>query len=189
MKKILPGGPVGLRPALLLAGLLAVAMPPAPCLGDSGQPPHNLFKVDAARTGYLPEGPQPPLKLSWKFKTREDRIKIEAYPSVDDGLSAATIHRGVVYVGGHDGWIYAIDAKDGTKIWDFQTMDHVMTTPTLHDGVVFAGSMDGFLYAIDAKDGSLVWKFESGYKLWNRLPYGGVRCSPIILDGKIIFGG
>jgi outer membrane protein assembly factor BamB len=55
--------------------------------------------------------------------------------------------------------------------------------------VLFVGSMDGFFYALDAADGSLVWKFESGYKLWNRLPYGGVRATPIIVDGKIIFGG
>ena len=67
--------------------------------------------------------------------------------------------------------------------------DHVMTTPTFHDGVLFVGSMDGFFYALDAADGSLVWKFESGYKPWNRLPYGGVRATPIIVDGKIIFGG
>jgi outer membrane protein assembly factor BamB len=171
----------------LLCAFLAGGISPA--AADATQPPHYLFKVDPARTGFLPEGPQPPLELRWKFQTREDRMKIEAYPSVDDGLSAATVHDGVVYVGGHDGWIYAIDAEKGKKIWDFRTKGHVMTTPTLHDGVLFAGSMDGFFYAINADDGTLAWKFESGYKLWNRLQYGGVRCSPIILEGKIIFGG
>lgn len=175
--------------SLILLLLPALMAPTSSSRADSGQPPHTLFKVDAARTGYLPEGPQPPLELLWKFKTREDRIRIEAYPSVDDGLSAATVHQGVVYVGGHDGWVYAIDAEKGTKLWDFQTLGHVMTTPTLHDGVVFVGSMDGFFYALNAADGSLAWKFESGYKLWNRLQYGGVRCTPIIVDGKIIFGG
>jgi outer membrane protein assembly factor BamB len=162
---------------------------PSAAAPDPSCPPHILFKVDPARTGYLAEGPQPPLELRWKFKTREDRMKIEAYPSVDDGLSAATIHEGVVYVGGHDNWVYAIDAGKGEKLWEFQTSDNVMTTPTLHDGVLFVGSMDGFFYAIDAANGSLVWKFESGYKLWNRIPYGGVRATPIIVDGKIIFGG
>jgi len=173
---------------VLVALALSAGFSPA-AAPDPSCPPHHLFKIDPARTGYLPEGPQPPLELRWKFQTREDQIKIEAYPSVDDGLSAATIHEGVVYVGGHDNWVYAIDAKKGEKIWEFHTSDNVMTTPTLHDGVLFVGSMDGFFYAIDAADGSLVWKFESGYKLWNRLPYGGVRATPIIVDGKVIFGG
>lgn len=174
---------------LVLSVLVLASSPPCDAAKNPSCPPHLLFKVDPARTGYLAEGPQPPLKLRWKFRIREDRMKIEAYPSVDDGLSAATIHEGVVYVGGHDNWIYALDAEKGEKIWEFETGDNVMTTPTLHDGVLFAGSMDGFFYAIDAADGSLVWKFESGYKLWNRLPYGGVRATPIIVDGKVIFGG
>lgn len=162
---------------------------PARAASASDQPAHVLFKVDPARTGFLPSGPQPPLELLWKFKTREDKSKIETYPTVDDGLSPAIVAGGVVYAGGHDGWVYAIEARTGKKLWDFRTRDHVMATPTLHDGRLYVGSMDGFLYALDPKKGSVLWQYESGYKLWNNLNYGGIRASPIVVDGKIIFGG
>ena len=178
--------------AAVLAGLAAgSARAPSADAAPSSQdgPSHTLFKVDPARTGHLPDGPQPPLQLLWKFKTREDASKIEKYPTVDDGLSPAVVASGVVYVGGHDGWVYAIDARSGRKLWDFRTRDHVMTTPTLHDGRLYVGSMDGFVYALDARSGAVLWQYESGYKLWNNLNYGGVRASPVILGGNLIFGG
>lgn len=162
---------------------------PGAARGAQDQPSHALFKVDAARTGYLPQGPQPPLTLRWKFQTARDERQIESYPTVDDGLSPAIVANGVVYVGGHDGRVYAIDARRGSKLWEFRTKDHVMSTPILHDGRLFVGSMDGFYYALDPRAGTVLWKYESGYKPWNGIRYGGVRATPIILDGKIVFGG
>lgn len=172
-----------------LAGLFALASPaPHAAQAAGDQPSHALFKVDAARTGYLPSGPQPPLTLLWKFKTRKDESQIEAYPSVDDGLSPAIVAGEVVYVGGHDGSVYALDARTGRRRWEFRTHDHVMSTPTLHEGRLFVGSMDGFYYALDAGTGTLLWKTESGYKTWNGIRYGGIRATPIITGGRIIFG-
>jgi outer membrane protein assembly factor BamB len=48
--------------------------------------------------------------------------------------------------------------------------------------------MDGFYYALDAGTGTLLWKTESGYKTWNGIRYGGIRATPIITGGRIIFG-
>lgn len=180
------------RPAIVVGAALALAAAlsaPPPAAADPGGPTSSLFKVDAARTGHLPEGPQPPLELRWKFKTRKGKAEIERYPTVDDGLSPAIVSGGRVYVGGHDGWVYAVDARSGEKLWEFQTRDHVMTTPTLHEGRLYVGSMDGFLYALDAASGALLWKYESGYKIWNGLPYGGIRATPIVVGGKLVFGG
>jgi len=171
--------------AAIVAALCAGAAPAA----WAGDAPVGCFKADDSRTGYLPSGPQPPLRLKWKFQSAETGDKIESYPSVDDGFSPALIHQGVVYVGGHDGRIYAIDARDGRKIWEFRTSDHVMPAPTLHDGLLFVGSMDGFFYALDAKTGAVAWKYESGYKIWNGTKYGGVRATPVITGGKVVFGG
>ena len=149
----------------------------------------STFKVCQSRTGYLPEGPQPPLELRWKFQSRESRHDIEGFPSVDDGFSPASVHDGVVYAGGHDGWIYAIDAKTGKKIWDYKTGDHVMTTPQYHGGRIYAGSMDGYFRALDAADGSLVWQTKFGARRWNLLLYSGMRATPVFHDGKIFMGG
>ncbi len=175
--------------AALLLGASLLVCPASTAAAEAPRSSPVLFKVDEARTGYLAEGPQPPLTLLWKFQTREGGGQIESYPTVDDGLSAASVAAGVVYVGGHDGWVYAIDARSGRKIWDFKTGGHVMSTPVLHDGRIYVGSMDGFFYALDAAKGTPVWKYESGYKLWNGLNYGGVRATPIVVGGKIFFGG
>jgi len=149
----------------------------------------STFKVCQERTGYLPEGPQPPLRLRWKFQSRETKHDIERFPSVDDGFSPASVHDGVVYAGGHDGWIYAVDAKTGKKIWEHKTGDHVMTTPQFRGGRVYAGSMDGYFRALDASDGSLIWQVKFGARMWNGLRYSGMRATPIFYEGKIFMGG
>jgi len=171
--------------AAMVVVLCAVAAPGA----RADEAPAVSFKADDARTAYLASGPQPPLKLRWKFQSAETSAKIESYPSVDDGFSPALVHRGVVYVGAHDGRIYAIDARSGRQLWQFRTRDHVMPAPTLHDGLLFVGSMDGFFYALDAGTGAVAWKYESGYKIWNGTKYGGVRATPVITGGQVVFGG
>ena len=173
-----------------LAALFLVFSASSPVrAADSEEPALSTFKVCQERTGYLPEGPQPPLKLRWKFQSRETKSRIESFPSVDDGFSPASVHDGVVYAGGHDGWIYAIDAATGKKIWDYKTGGHVMTTPQYHEGRIFAGSMDGYFRALDARDGSLVWETKFGSRRWNLLLYSGMRATPVIHDGKIFMGG
>ena len=175
--------------ALLLSCAAApCAPPPAAAAGD---PAICTFKVDQARTGYLPDGPRPPLKLRWKFQSRETAADIEKFFSfsVDDGFSPASVHDGVVYAGGHDGWIYAIDAKTGKKIWDHKTGGHIMTTPQYRDGRVYTGSMDGYFRVLDARDGSLVWQVKFGARNWNGLRYSGMRATPVLVDDKIFMGG
>ncbi len=176
------------RAALAIALLSSL---PAPAAEGSkpAEQDFSTFKVCQERTGYLPEGPRPPLRLRWKFQSRETKHDIERFPSVDDGFSPASVHGGVVYAGGHDGWIYAIDAKTGGKIWEHKTGDHVMTTPQYRGGRVYAGSMDGYFRALDASDGSLVWQVKFGARMWNGLRYSGMRATPVFHDGKIFMGG
>lgn len=169
---------------MALAGALALA-------GLSGAAEGDLpvFRQNLERTGRAASGPEPPLELRWKFKTRRGVMEIESFPSVDDGLSPASVHGGVVYVGGHDGFVYALRAATGEKLWEFQTQGRVNSTPTVEAGRVFVGSMDNHFYALRAEDGRLEWKFESGVKLFRQITYGGVRSSPAVREGTVFFGG
>ena len=170
-----------------LAGALLV--PGAAPAGAAADAALNTFKVDQGRTGFLAQGPRPPLRLRWKFASRETRAQIESFATTDDGFSTASVHAGVVYAGGHDGWIYAIDAKSGRLLWEYKTGGHVMTTPRYRDGRVYAGSMDGHFRALNAHDGKLVWQVQFGARMWNGLRYSGMRATPLFHEGKIFLGG
>jgi outer membrane protein assembly factor BamB len=148
-----------------------------------------MFRLNPARTGYVPAGPEPPLALRWKFKSRRGVNEIESFPAVDDGFSSVSVVAGVVYVGGHDGWVYALDRSSGEKKWEFATRGRVNSTPTYHEGFLYVGSMDNFIYALRAEDGNLVWKFESGLKMFRHVSYGGVRASTVHREGVVYIGG
>jgi len=164
------------------AGVVSRAVPDE----AGGQP---LYRANPARTGYVERGPEPPLVLRWKFKTRRGVDEIESFPAVDDGLSGASADKGVVYVGGHDGWVYALDAKTGRKRWEFATKGHVNSTPTPSGNRLFVGSMDKNVYALRLADGKPAWKFRTGERTFRNLNYGGVRSSPVIRDGAVYIGG
>jgi outer membrane protein assembly factor BamB len=190
LSRVIPPAAVG---ALTLAAAVALAVAaraaagsPAPPADGAAQP---LFRANPARTGFVAEGPEPPLELRWKFKTREGATEIESFPAVDDGLSGATALGGVVYVGAHDGRVYALDARTGRVRWEFATRGHVNSTPTPADGLLFVGSMDKHVYALRLADGSLAWKFVTGEKTFRQMSYGGVRASPVVRDGTVYVGG
>lgn len=180
--KVLDNAPRQIKTGLLLIGLLCFSVP-------AGAADQTMFRGDYHRSGFVAEGPQPPLALKWKFQTRHGLREIEAFPAVDDGLSPASVHGGVVYVGGHDGYVYALAAASGKLLWEYATAGRVVSTPTYHDGVIFVGSMDNYLYALDAADGSRLWRYKSGIRQFRTISYRGIRSSPVIRDGVVYVGG
>ena len=63
-----------------------------------------------------------------------------------DGSSPA-VANGVVYSGGGDPYLYALDAETGAVLWRGQTMGQpVAGSPVVADGVVYIESNDGHLY-------------------------------------------
>jgi len=55
---------------------------------------------------------------------------------------------GVVYIGGYDGYVHALDAATGEERWRFQAGRYIFSSPAVVDGVVYVGSMDNYVYAI-----------------------------------------
>lgn len=108
----------------------------------------SMLGGDAARTGVHP-GPEVEelSRVRWRFKTGR------AAPT-----SPAVIG-GVVYAGGLDGHLYALDAKTGSELWRFDTGGDVDSSPAVADGVVYVGTDEGHLYALDAETGSKLWRF------------------------------
>lgn len=113
------------------------------------------------------------------------------------GISAPALSydEKVVYVGvgvgvgdgQPEGYLYAINAADGTKLWSFKAggimscVQSFKNTISSGDKVVYAGNSDSNLYAINAVDGT---------KLWN-ITTGGGNVGRLVLsnDGKVAYVG
>ena len=108
-----------------------------------------MFRGDAAHDGaYRGDGPRQLHRVKWKFPTG-DRI-----------VSSPVYQDGVIYFGGDDGNVYAVDAADGRQLWKRRTGGPVPSTPAIAGNIVYVGSYDGKFYALDAKTGQTQWKFS-----------------------------
>ena len=95
-----------------------------------------------------------------------------------------------VYVGCLDGYVYALDTRDGRKKWEFPTGGFPWSSPVVSDGLVFIGTVgggnrlhrppgtvaNGKVYALDSRTGRMVWEFEA---------VGGVPSSPAVWGGLV----
>ncbi|HEU5079147.1 MAG TPA: PQQ-binding-like beta-propeller repeat protein [Opitutaceae bacterium] len=99
--------------------------------------------------------------------------------------SSPTVAGGVVYIGGVDGRIYAIEARDGAVKWSFATGRVVRATPAVADGRVFCGSFDGNVYALDAATGKQLWAVNTKTP---GVPWNAVQGSCAVVDGRVYVG-
>ena len=103
----------------------------------------SIFRGDAAHAGtYRDEGPRQFHRVKWKFPTG-DRI-----------VSSPVFADGVIYFGGDDGNVYAVDAANGRQLWKRRTGGPVAATPAVAGGVLYVGSYDGKFYALDTRTGT-----------------------------------
>jgi outer membrane protein assembly factor BamB len=59
----------------------------------------------------------------------------------------------MVYFGSDDGYLYALNAANGSLIWNYSTGGPVKSSPAVVDCVVYVGSNDGKVYAIGTNQG------------------------------------
>jgi eukaryotic-like serine/threonine-protein kinase len=98
----------------------------------------------------------------------------------------------MVFYGGDDKKVYALDAETGTKKWEFLATGtgKIESAPAYLNGVLYVGTSSnqvgtldgGKLYALDAKTGIKKWEFQTDVVSLS------IRCSPMVLDGVIYFG-
>ena len=107
-------------------------------------------------------------KMLWKYATGA-RI-----------IGTPAISKGVLVAGSADGFIYGINAKDGTLRWRLKTDAPCVSAVTIDDGTAFVGGGDHRFRAIRVSDGSVLWQSD-GIK-------GYVETRPLVTDGKVVFG-
>ena len=129
----------------------------------------SMFRGDAVHSGtYAGPAPRQFHRVKWKFPTG-DRV-----------ISSPVFKDNVIYFGGDDGNVYAVNAETGRQIWKRATNGPVPATPAIADGTVYTGCRDSNLYALDVATGKEKWRF------FNDLSW--VITSPTVADGKVFFG-
>ena len=96
----------------------------------------------------------PQLQVKWAF----------GFFGVSGALAQPTVIGGLVFVGGGDREVYALDAKTGCTRWVFKTEAFVRTAISFapisgtDQFAVFFGDVRANAYAVNATTGELVWK-------------------------------
>ena len=166
-----------------------IALSLSPELGEA----QSMFRGDPAHSGtYSGQAPRQFHRVKWAFPTGN---RIVSSPVCQDK---------VLYFGGDDGNIYAVDAETGRQIWKRSTGGPVPSTPAVANGTVYAGSYDGRFYALNAQTGAVRWKFKTegerrfeakgihGLEPKNQTmadQYDVFLSSPVVVQSSVYFGG
>lgn len=158
------GKPWGTVPTVKVEEKLTQCAVSEPLPADALSKPHwsgwgldddNTHFQPAERAG-LAAADLPKLELKWAF----------GFPGGTTVSTQPAVAGGRVFLGSHEGGIYALDAKTGCAHWKFQTPAAVRGA--IHivqraDGrfVLYTGDRSAHVYALDANTGELLWKVKA----------------------------
>jgi outer membrane protein assembly factor BamB/adenine/guanine phosphoribosyltransferase-like PRPP-binding protein len=132
----------------------------------------GIAKLYNAKTG----------KKIWEFKTGEITTK-----EGDSGFSKIDIKesfayypkKGYIIFGNIAGFLFIINAKDGSLVHKYEAGFGFYSTPLIYNDRVYASSVDKKLYCIDLITLKEVWQWKSGARIF---------ASPTEINGKIYIG-
>lgn len=169
-------------------GATGTMSPPPLCRGraarfDLGEPPvafgwgHDNSRFTPGAVAGIPQSEAPHLKLAWAF----------AFPQAIRARSQPAIAYGAVYVGSHDGTVYALSLKSGCVRWMHRAAAEVRTGIVLaapDDRVaghrLFFGDLIGHVYSLDALTGRVLWRVKV-----TRHPDATLTGTPALHDGRL----
>jgi outer membrane protein assembly factor BamB len=141
----------------------------APAVADGmvyvGDFDHRLYAVDAA------SGDE-----RWSVQVGEDSNRSETRDAIRTPDPAPAAARGVVYAGGGDGTLAALDGATGTERWHKRLGSGFVSAPGVASGVVYIGHLDGTLEAVDS---------ATGEELWAHRVDGPIGGPPAVVDGVV----
>ena len=105
------------------------------------------------------------------------------------GPSAPVAAGGMVFLGGEDGIVRALDAATGLERWTFHTGGVVRIPPTVANGLAYIGSADGYAYALEAASGRLVWRFRAAPVDRRTMVFGKLRSTWPVHTGVLVTDG
>jgi outer membrane protein assembly factor BamB len=158
-----------MRISLLLLLVLTATLPVAGQV-DRALPSSEWrqFRGTPQLTGVSTSTPPATLKLLWTH-------------DVGDVIqSSAAIANGVVYVGGGDGDLVALDLASGSLKWTYTTGNLIgESSPAVGADAVYIGDLGGLLHAVSLRDGKRLWTFEAAAE---------IKASPVIARDVVMIG-
>ncbi len=130
-----------------------------PAFSGWGLDPASTHSIPAEVSG-LSRANAPKLKLKWAL----------GFPNALRARSQPTIAGGAMFVGSHNGMVYALDIKTGCARWTYQASSEVRTGIVVSpwtagdkkaQPLAFFGDIVGGTYAVNALTGELVWKIRA----------------------------
>ncbi len=85
--------------------------------------------------------------------------------------AGATFANGVVYAGGDDGRLHAVDGRTGRERWSFRAGGPIRARAAIVDDALYLQADDGFLYRLDTTSGQERWRVRVALKPIARLPF------------------
>ncbi len=126
------------------------------------------FRGSPRLTGVSAGAPPDTLKVLW------------TYEAGDVIESSAAIADGIVYVGGGNGDLVALDLATGTLRWKYATGNLIgESSPAVADGIVYIGDLGGVLHAVSARDGKALWTFKTASE---------IKSSPVVVSDVVLIG-
>lgn len=122
-------------------------------------------------------------------KTRLDRIdrSVRWKLKINYGVEApGVLARGILYVGGLSGSMYAIKISDGTIVWEFPTSAEIVAEPILHRDQIFFMNGANQVFALNAEDGKQIWAYNRQDASTGMSVRGGSK--PSISGSTVYFG-
>lgn len=119
------------------------------------------------------------LKLKWAL----------AYPDAIRARSHPMLAGGAIYVGSHNGTVFALDRETGCARWTYQAATEVRTgiviTPweagdASAKPTAYFADLIGNVYAVDARTGALVWRDRP-----EAHPNTSLTGTPVLHEGKL----
>lgn len=142
-----------------------------------------LILLTAATCGFAQKNQkQQPTKspsVKWKFTTN---APLFATPVVDNDI---------VYAGGLDSTLYALDLQSGKLKWKFRTNGEIRSSVAIGPQQVYLLGGDGAVYALERTSGKVAWTFYTTGGILGERKYDFADyyySTPVLYRDKLYFG-
>jgi eukaryotic-like serine/threonine-protein kinase len=94
-------------------------------------------------------------------KGKQDKTKPWPFFYAQGIRSTPAVYNDVLYFGGFDQKLHALDPASGQEIFTFQTQGYIASSPVISGNVIYFGCYDGKFRAINLDNRKLVWGYDS----------------------------